>query len=802
MSIVNVAVFLPVEGSFFYSVPEELSSIDLTGFIVRVPFGRRTINGVVTGYESTEKDQKVREGIKEIEDIVLKYPAFSREMLNFLQIASEYYFHPLGEVLKSAIPAGLSAPTRKLVVLTDEGKRQLESKEITDEMRGLLQDAQKKITLKRLQKKHGISLASLMELKEKNWIDIKDFIPPVLKPKTERVVRLKNLNCSDAIKRKAEKEFLKRLSEIKELRLSEVRSGYPSVYRRLDQLAEMGIVEIFERELIRMPEPDLDVVIEPVEELNEFQRVAVERVSTAIESEKYEVFLLHGVTGSGKTAVYIKLIEKVLRCNRTCIYLVPEISLTPQQVIILRHHFGNKVALLHSALSEGERFDEWRRIREGQAVVVIGARSAIFSPLQNIGLIIVDEEHDPSYKQEEKFRYNARDLALLRGRLNNSVVLLGSATPSIESYYHAKSGYFNLIELPQRVQGRALPEVIVVDMRKEKNPVISDTLRDAIKESVAKNEQVILFLNRRGFAPFVLCVECGFRFRCPDCSVSMVYHSYSGRLNCHYCNFSLSLPEVCPACRGVKLRTFGFGTERVEKEVQSFLPEAGFLRLDRDTTTSKHSYGKAYLQMKAGEKNILIGTQMVTKGFHFPGVTLVGIILAEQGLQFPDFRASERTFQLLMQVAGRSGRGEKEGRVIIQTYDPDQPAVQCAQNHDYESFYNNELHFREELGYPPFSHLVAIRLNGKDNRKVSDESRRAVENLQELVHKNNLLDMIKILGPAPSAISKIKGMFRWLILLKAKEHEPAHQLLAEFRNLHRTKGGVDLIIDVDPQSLI
>jgi primosomal protein N' (replication factor Y) len=796
---VKVAIMLPVWNTFTYSVPETLIGTDPVGSVVLVPFGSRRVSGIVLEVMEQLNDGVNPHEIKPIDDLLPGPFSLNEEMLEFIQKAADYYFYPIGEALKHCLPPGVTSFTLKSLVITEEGLKNLNNEENSAEINRVLELARLNKSISSIK---SLKRSVIMDLLNRGWIEIKSLTKsPRIKPKIERLIRFKEIP-QDTVLSEKEENFLNFLKKHIEVSTSTIRRDFPAIYRDLKQLIKKGLVEEVEREVNRIPESELDGDVQEVRELNQFQKDAVEKISESIHSKIHNVYLLYGVTGSGKTEVYLRVIERALEYERGAIYLVPEISLTPQLVLVLRKRFGENVAVMHSAMSDGERFDEWRRTRTGRSKIVIGVRSAIFAPVQNPGVLIVDEEHDPSYKQEEKFRYNARDLAILRARLNNIPVILGSATPSIESYYHAKAGKYILLKLPERVKKREHPVTEVVDMRNEKNTLISERLKEGIIETIKKNEQVILFLNRRGFSPFVLCVECGFRFMCPNCSVSLVYHSYNGTLRCHYCNYAILLPEVCPSCRGVKLRNFGVGTEKVEQEIEKLVPEARILRLDRDTTGSKSSYTRAFMQMKAGEKNILIGTQMVTKGFHFPDVTLVGVILAEQGLQFPDFRASERTFQLLTQVSGRAGRSEKKGRVIIQTFDPEQSAVQNALSQDYELFYNNEIHYREELNYPPFSSLAAIRINGTDNSRVSALSKNISNAILQLIQKHKIETQLKVLGPAPAAIFRLKKLYRWIILLKSEKIEIIHKVMHELFELSILKRERGVILDIDPQSLI
>jgi len=798
---VDVAVALPVRGTFTYSIPEHFRGIDLVGQPVLVPFGRRRVSGIVL--RMLDMPGEELHDIKPLEDLLPFVPALTPEMLELMLFTAEYYFYPPGEVFKGFLPPGVLSFSRMSIVITPEGLKHIKDESNTEEVKKILELARAGRDLKFISKDRMIRRSTIMNLVKSGWIEIKEMVKKGgQKPKEETFYVFKQYPDQTISLDEKERDLLQVIRQEGGVSSKELKKRFKNVSKILNRLVDAGYIKVEKRVVNRIPELELDGETEAVEELNESQKSAINKIQTAVINREHRVFLLYGVTGSGKTEVYLRAIETCLSRGMGAIYLVPEISLTPQQVLRLRKRFGETVAVLHSAMSRGERFDEWRMLREGKKRVVIGARSAIFAPVLNPGLIIVDEEHDPSYKQEEKLRYNARDLAIVRGRINNAPVILGSATPSIESFYLARKGDYVLLTLPERAVNRELPEVEIVDMRKEKNGIFSEKLKEAIKKTIGQNEQAILFLNRRGFAPFVLCVDCGYQFRCPNCSVSMVFHSYTGYLQCHYCNYRIILPEVCPSCRGVKLRQFGYGTERIEKELKDIVPEERILRLDRDTTGGKASFSRMFMQMRKGEKNILIGTQMVSKGLHFPNVTLVGVILAEQGLQFPDFRASERTFQLLMQVAGRAGRGTKGGRVIIQTYDPEQPSIQSASRLDYELFYNNEIHYRQELLYPPFSSLVAIRINGKDRNGVESRAKFLAEALRQIINQEFVSDRVQLLGPAPAALYKLKNVYRWLILLKSPQPESLRRVILKLQEIRDVKKLPGMIIDVDPQSMI
>lgn len=529
------------------------------------------------------------------------------------------------------------------------------------------------------------------------------------------------------------------------------------------------------------------------------QRGALKSIKQCMDKKEHRVFLLHGVTGSGKTEVYLQSIAHALEAGRSSIVLVPEISLTPQTVARFKARFGDKIAVLHSRLLGSRRAHEWEKISSGRAQIVVGARSAIFAPVKNLGLVVVDEEHETSYKQEDVPRYNARDAAIKRAELSGAVVVLGSATPSLESFYAARTGRYTLIELPERIDSRLLPEAEIVDMREElirrkKFPILSQSLSTWIEKDIAEGKQVILFLNRRGFSTFISCRKCGYVVTCKRCSVSLTYHFHTKRLSCHHCNYKMDPPEICPKCNSSYIKYWGIGTEKVESEVHRLFPGATISRMDTDATHKCGSHEKVLSRFKDGKIDILVGTQMIAKGLDFPKVTLVGVISADTALNLPDYRSGERTFNLLTQVAGRAGRGDLGGRVIIQTYTPGHYAIQAAKNHDYNTFYDKEISFRKDLNLPPFCHMASLNFRGRREENVLKVS----ESFRDKLAKEDKKKKIDILGPAPSLISRMKGMYRWSIFLKSGKSEDIVALLRKVLGNRRRQGGVIITIDVDP----
>jgi len=568
----------------------------------------------------------------------------------------------------------------------------------------------------------------------------------------------------------------------------------------LRRLAQKGLVEVTRLPVNRRPDAGCDEPVMPIMSLTEAQSQALSEIGAALAGTAPATVLLHGVTGSGKTEVYLQAIAACLAKGLGSIVLVPEISLTPQMIDRFTARFGELVAVLHSRLSDGERLDEWRRVLTGSARVVVGARSAVFAPLDKIGLLIVDEEHEHSYKQEETPRYHARDVAEWRAGRHGAAVVLGSATPSLESYRLAEEGRYTLCRLPGRIYDRPLPPVEIVDLRRElregNRSVFSRLLLTALQETVESGRQAILFLNRRAYATFVICRECGLVLRCPDCQVALKYHIPGRELRCHYCEHRQPYPLTCPACAGRYIRHFGTGTQRVEDELQKNFPEWRLARLDADTASRQGEHRRVLTAFRKGEYQVLVGTQLVTKGLDFPNVTLVGVITADTALNLPDFRAGERTFQLLTQVAGRAGRGEAGGRVIVQTYAPDHYAVLAAKAHDYEGFYHQELSAREELGYPPFSRLLRFLLSGSGEDEVTRAAAQLAAFLQPLAD---------LLGPAQCPLYRLRGRFRWQVVARGTVLEELLALGKEAAAVFRAAlqaGDVRLTIDVDPQNLL
>jgi primosomal protein N' (replication factor Y) (superfamily II helicase) len=737
--IIEVAVPLPVEGSFHYRLPAELISLAEPGKRVLVPFGRRKVTGYILGRTKAPETE-----LREVIEILDPEPLFNADELEFFRWAAAYYLHPLGEVIRAALPPGINLTSR-------------------------------------LQEGEEVMAGGAAALTEKFYtIATEPGVPPRLGAKGG--------------------EILDWLRSEGEAPVSRIRERFPAPYAPLKRLVELGLVVEETREVYRDPFRDEPAGRDEPHELNPHQAAALEEIAAAVAAGKFSPFLLHGITGSGKTEVYLRAIAAVLERGKSALVLVPEIALTPQLVGRFRRRFGCGIAVLHSGLSAGERYDEWRRIRRGEASIVIGARSAVFAPITGIGIVVVDEEHEGSYKQSEGFRYNARDLALVRGKMAGAAVVLGSATPLVTSYHAATEGKLRLLELPGRVRDLPLPDVRLIDMRDRKRALLAPSLVTALRENLEAGGQTLLFLNRRGFATFLICGGCGHVFRCPNCSVTLTYHKGRGRNYCHYCDYSLPAPSLCPGCGSGDISLLGQGTERIEEEVATLFPEARIARMDRDTTTAKGSHVRILRGLADGSIDILIGTQMIAKGHDFPGVTLVGVVSADGSLNLPDFRSAERAFQLVTQVIGRAGRGDAPGRVLVQTLSPDHYALERAVAHDFDGFCRDEISFREETGYPPFSFLAALHFSGNLEPQVRRGAEEAAEMLRRLVRERR--GRVEILGPAAAPLSRVRGKFRWQILLKAYRRGSLHPLLASCRSLWTPPAGVRLGVDIDPVDLL
>lgn len=755
----EVAIPLPVKGTFTYTVSGNLIEKIAVGKRVLIPFSKRKLTGYVLRIIPAEN----RKGLKNIIDISDEYPLFHPDIVEFFEWLADYYHYPIGLIIKIALPSGLNTKVTNSPDMTSKGY-----------------------------------LDSVGPLK-------KIFVSA----KTNAGFDLINLSKKNAPKN--ESEFLDIFTKNRDVLLREITKKFPNGHYLVDKWVKKGFLKKSLKTVVR----DLQnqaIFNSPVPpSLNSKQKEAVEKITEKLNAHSFFTYLLHGVTGSGKTEVYYRAILASIALGRQSILMVPEIALTFSLASLFKTRLGDKVSILHSAISIGEKYDQWLKIAKGEIDLVIGTRSALFAPLPKLGLIIIDEEHDLSYKQEERFRYQARDSAIVRAKALNALAILGSGTPSIQSYKNSLNGKYELLTMPERILKKKLPDITIIDMRRFENNkkhegIISPPLKKAIGENFAEKNQTILFLNRRGFNVLYLCRLCGEPLKCPNCEVSLTYHKYKNKLVCHYCGYRTDPPDKCPSCNSKNLVPYGFGTERVVEIVRDMFQDARIERMDRDTMRHRGNIQQVLKRLHNHEMDILVGTQMITKGHDFPGVTLVGVISADLSLNWPDFRAGEITFQVLSQVAGRTGRGSLPGRVLIQTYNPSHYTIIAAKDHDYEKFFMKEINLRHQLNYPPFSFLANLKLLGNNNietEKIAQHVRNALDEILETQYdyKKN----IDILGPVEAPVAKIKGKYRQQILIKSKRPGYLNLLL---KDVDRVTGkilsstGVNLIIDIDPYQMM
>ena len=808
---VRVAVTLPVEETYLYLVPRDLEPGVKVGCRVEVPFGKRKVTGYILEQEAPAEDKD----LKEISRVLDAEPLFHRSLVPFFQWMSEYYLYPLGRLIQSALPGGLNIRPYRAATLTAKGEDALPLLPGRSEERRLLAWVRDHPG-----KRAPFPLDRLYAFEKRGWLVLEERMTkrrggPLIKRfvKPKEGVALKDLAEQDprSLKAKNETAFLEAVFSSQGILSEELSSRFANGSYLLRKWLRKGILETYQASVLRDPAGNVILPYPPPKELYAQQRAALDAVKKQLARGTFSTFLLHGVTGSGKTEVYCQAARHVMDLGLQAILLVPEIALAIYMEGILRSRLGDRLAVYHSGLSEGERYDQWMKMTRGEVPLVIGARSALFAPFPNLGLVIVDEEHDPAYKQEEGARYQARDAAVVRGKLANASVLLGSGTPSVQSYYNASRERYTLLTMPERVAQSPLPEVQVIDMKDfssegKDEEILSPMLRGALEAATASGKQAILFLNRRGFHRVHLCRSCGKPVRCPNCEVSLTYHLKENRLACHYCGFHCPPQTLCPACGRESLRSYGFGTERLETELKSLFPRLRLARMDRDSIRRKGHTFELLRKFGRREIDVLVGTQMVTKGYDFPDVTLVGVIGADFSLGFPDFRAGERTFQLLSQVAGRAGRGEDTGRVMIQTFYPDHYAVTTARDRDYLTFFQKEIELREQLGYPPFSYLVCLRLQGNHKQKTEEMARGMAERMIQVTGSWPKRGKdLQVLGPVEAPISKLKGKYRWQIFIRSKGPNVLHVFLKKVGgNLKRMLrgSGVSLTVDIDPYQML
>ncbi|MDQ2946476.1 MAG: primosomal protein N' [Acidobacteriota bacterium] len=799
----DVSLPVPLDQPFTYSLPETLNHRVKPGCRVLVPLGSRKLTGVVLS-TSTETPPGP---VKEVFRLIDEEPVLDGELLALGRWISAYYCAPLGEVLRSMTPLTGEMRKSKLYSLTDAGRdaaRQLLLTAVEDDpmIQVLRMLEARPVSDAYLKKKVPKAVNVLRSLQKKGFLEIED-VQADRDPLRASAQRLRatwlSASPSDSKLTKAERELHAFL---------ELHPGSHNVHELEEQVknASQAARALARRKLIALELESLvkdSLPAKPLYALNPHQQQAYLAIEAALKEATFRTFLLYGVTGSGKTEVYLKAIDACLALGRSALLLVPEIALTPAVAGQFFHRFGDRVAILHSAFNDSERAEQWRRIQKGAARVVVGTRSGVFAPVQNLGLIVIDEEHDQSYKQQENPRYSGRDVAIVRAQAAGAVVVLGSATPSLETRYNAERERYHLLELPERIEQRPMPAVEMIDMRQEfletrKQSTFSRRLLEAIQGRLEKGEQTMLLLNRRGFSSFVACRSCGERVECINCSVTLTFHRRDRRLLCHYCNYAQKVPTVCPKCQSEHLNFIGLGSEKVEEELHREFPEARITRMDRDTVSGKRHFETILHGFRDGDFDILVGTQMIAKGHDIPNVTLVGIVSADVGLGMPDFRAAERTFQLLTQAAGRAGRGNLPGIVLIQTINPDHYAVKFASHQDYQGFYEKEIQFRRLMRYPPFCALANILVR-------SEKQEDALAMSGELGHLlNPTPEGLKLLGPAEAPVARLKNEFRYQLLIKAASRVKLNETLQGLRRfaIEKRWSATSLIIDVDPLTLL
>lgn len=783
------------------------------GTRVLIPIGPRRHMGVVIGAAS---DDVPREKLREIVTVLDPEPVLGGSLLELVEWMAEYYLAPLGEAIGTALPGALRVETERIVQLATSVEGRASARPASAEALPSIGTDDRAFverlhtggpqSVARLRKELGTSVKQTIErLRRKGVIEVVERVRREVAPTKHVTLYEANRDIDDADERLHRRPALRHLyaylrqHPLRRVAASEL-ATFAGATAKLRTLVEAGMVFRFEEESYRPIQSEEPGTDRPVT-LTAAQAEAVDAIIGGF-AAGFAPFLLLGVTGSGKTEVYLRAIAGALERGKTALVLVPEISLTHQLVDRVRARFGERVAVLHSQLSTGERWDEWRRLARGEADIVIGARSSVFAPVRDLGLIIVDEEHDGAYKQADGVRYNGRDVAVMRAKLAGCPLVLGSATPSMESFYNAEQQRYRLLRLPERVASRPLPPVEMIDVRRSesKAPIpFSNPLLLALETNLAAGAQSLVFLNRRGFSHFLQCRACGEAVMCPHCSVSLTWHRRWRALRCHYCDYTVPRPQRCAACGDPALNEWGTGTEQIEALLQERFPVARIARMDRDTTQRKGSQAALLRKWSDGKLDIMVGTQMITKGHDVPGVTLVGVLLADASLNIPDFRAGERTFQLLAQVAGRAGRGDLPGRVLVQTLQPAHYSLRAAAAHDFATFAREELAARRELGYPPYSRLVLVRLEGEDAAAVEQLIRAIAADLRKRAGKH-----FAVLGPAPAPLERLRRRYRWQILLRGGRgnvlRQSASEAVEAIRKDARVRD-VRVIVDVDPYGM-
>ncbi len=809
-SFCDVALPVPLDMAFTYEIADQLPVI---GGRVLVPFRNDRLPGIVIALHDRRPDVKT----KAVLQVLDSEPVLDSSLMQLGQWIAQYYLAPIGDVFRTMLPLAAEIKKARIYSITETGHEALHVSATAGSSRRSRQeiDAQmleyavlnylamsEQALEGTIRSATGANRHILDNLVRKKWIARED---ATTARDARRTIQIAVLKETSGKLNENQQKIVAFLQQENGRAVVERIRDLPVPRSTLQTLVKRGLVELVEEAaefivsgLKKRGPSHLDFIFSAQ------QKAALQTIQASVESQVFSVSLLHGVTGSGKTAVYLAAMQSVLESGRSAILLVPEIGLTPAAAANLHQVFGDEVAILHSALTADERAEQWHRIRRGEARIVVGTRSAVFAPVSSLALIVVDEEHDSSYKQEETPRYHGRDVAVMRGKLTGAAVVLASATPSIESYHNAQTGKYRLIELRERVERRPLPEVEVVDMRLEfqktgQDRIFSQTLIEQVSERLERGEQAMVLLNRRGYSSVVLCRACGEKLQCKNCSIALTFHKAGYRMECHYCGYRQAVPKRCPSCESEHIFFLGAGSEKVEEHLHAAFPQARIGRLDRDTVKNRHDFERALNQFHAGEINLLVGTQMIAKGHDVHGVTLVGVVGADFALGFPDFRAAERTFQLLTQVAGRAGRGETPGKVILQTFFQDHYAIQFAQQHDYQGFYEKEVRYRRWMHYPPFSALANILVR-------SDKLDQALKWTGQIGKwfESTRNEGVRVLGPSVAPIMRLKRDYRYHFILKASGREKLNATLrkmlafADSQKIPRT----NVIVDVDALSLL
>ena len=805
----DVAVPVPLDATFTYSIPEELPEPCVGGRVI-VPFREKRLCGIVTELH----DREPRFEAKPVQQALDTVAALTPELMQLGRWIAHYYIAPIGEVLRTMLP--LAAEFRRVIAyrITDKGLEALHAASITGSSLRSRQEPEQRMleyaVLNRLADGETMREASLraaagaprsvlQTLLRKKWIAREDLSGVRDASRNIQIATLRNVEGKLNANQQRIVDYLRQQAEQSATVVALRELAVPRT--TLQTLVRRGVVKLRNEpagfRMSGLKPRKLEFLFNPA------QRAALDQINTAVDERQFLPMLLHGVTGSGKTAVYLSAMQAMLAKGRSAILLVPEIGLTPAMAADLHQIFGDEVAILHSALTDDERAEQWKRIRSGESHIVVGTRSAIFAPVPDLALIVVDEEHDHSYKQDETPRYHARDVAVMRAKMCNAVAVLGSATPSLETYYNATQGRYKLMELAERIEQRPLPEVEILDMRAEfqrtkKEEVLSGKLVEEISECLVRNEQAMILLNRRGFSAFVLCRSCGDTVQCRNCAIAMTYHKREHRLICHYCGFVRPAPKTCPKCASEYVQYLGTGSEKLEQILHAQFPQARIGRLDRDTVRGRDDLERILSALHAGEIDLLVGTQMIAKGHDIPNVTLVGVVGSDAALSFPDFRAAEKTFQLLTQVAGRAGRGETPGKVVLQTFYPDHYAIQYAAAHDYRGFYEKEVRFRSWMHYPPFNAVSNVVVHSPKLDEALTWS-----GILGKWFEATRLEGVRVMGPAAAAIVRLKTEYRYHFLLKSASRERMNAVLRAMieHAVAQKIPRANLVVDVDALSL-